>query len=251
MAQRGTLAYKIRHSLTHPWRIIPAIVRTAKNAYINFTSRDQLVAHRRLIEVFASNNPNAAMGSDTEENWLSAGKLQFDYLLEHGVKPHHRVLEIGCGNLRLGWHLIHYLSPAKYVGIDISSQMLAHARRRIAQFNLQQKTPFLFLTEDVDYTFLPERSFDWIIAYAVFVNSSVESIALVIAAVAPLLAEGGYFDFTYYETDGAPYCFQGAYYYHNRESIASIVEKTGLHSEWLGMSWDARQMRVRLTRKAI
>ena len=248
MPHRGTFAYKLRRALSHPHRLLPALYRTLKNMFLNATSADQIIAHRRFIEDYGSNDPNLAMGSQTEEHWLTAGKNQFNYLVEHGLKPSQRVLEVGCGNLRLGWRLIEYLDPCCYVGLEISPKMLAHARRKIPKFKLQRKLPYLFHVEELDYSFFPERSFDWISAYAVFVNSSIESIERVILALAPLLKEGGNFDFTYYETKGSTYCFQGVYYFHNRSQVAAIVEKTDLRAVWLGESWDAQQMRVRLTR---
>ena len=54
-------------------------------------------------------------------HWEALGKLQFDYLVANGLKPGHRLLDIGCGTLRGGRHFIRYLAPGGYTGIDISN----------------------------------------------------------------------------------------------------------------------------------
>ena len=57
---------------------------------------------------------------------MEIGKFQFDYLVGHGLKPHHR-LNICCGNLRLGSMRIAYLNPNCYVGVDISPTIVCAA----------------------------------------------------------------------------------------------------------------------------
>lgn len=47
---------------------------------------------------------------------LGAGQMALLYLL--GLREHHRVLDFGCGSLRLGRLLIPYLRPGRYFGIE-------------------------------------------------------------------------------------------------------------------------------------
>jgi SAM-dependent methyltransferase len=245
-SQRKNLAYLVRRGVQTPQRILPYFRRLWRNYIFNRTSGDQLEAHRRFIEDLAAENPNAAVGSDTIQHWLNSGELQFNHLVQSGVKPGHRVLDLGCGNLRLGWRLIRYLDAAKYFGIEIAPRMLQQGRAKVVEYNLQDKWPYLLLVDDIDYRFLPAKSFDCITCHAVFVNSALGSIARVVPAITHLLKPGGFFDFTYYEVEGKPYAFQGAYYYHRREDIVEIVAKTGLYAEY-ERSWDPGQVRVRLT----
>ncbi len=41
--------------------------------------------------------------------WDELGKLQLDFLTESGLKPSHKLLDIGCGCLRGGVHYVKYL----------------------------------------------------------------------------------------------------------------------------------------------
>jgi SAM-dependent methyltransferase len=244
---RGTFRFKVQKALSKPSRILPHFKRTLHNAFINLTSRDAIEAHRRFIEEYAKENPIYAMGSDTQEHWLSFGKAQFEFLTAHGVLPTHHVLEPGCGNLRLGWHLINYLEAGHYVGLEISPVILTLARSRIHESGLQAKRPYLFLVDDIDYGFLPNGFYDCINAHAVFTQAQFTAIDRTVIALAPLLKPGGFFDFTYYETEGNPYSFQNVHYYYRREQIATILAKTGLQAEWLP-AFDRDQVKVRLRR---
>ena len=53
--------------------------------------------------------------------WSEIGQLQFDFLLESGLQPHHKLLDIGCGCLRGGIHFINYLEASNYSGLDINA----------------------------------------------------------------------------------------------------------------------------------
>ena len=44
--------------------------------------------------------------------WDEIGQLQFDYLRENGLTPQSRLLDIGCGSLRLGAKAVAYLESA-------------------------------------------------------------------------------------------------------------------------------------------
>ena len=57
------------------------------------------------LSSFATEVLDPALGGHLVKYYLS---LQFDYLVEHGLKPGHRMLDIGCGNLRAGWRFIDY-----------------------------------------------------------------------------------------------------------------------------------------------
>ena len=133
-----TISALVRKALTRPQRIFPYIQRAWRNHIINRTSANQFEAHRRYIEDYGKDNPNIAMGCETEEQWLQGGLQQIELLLQHGLQPTHRVLDLGCGNLRLGWRLIDYLQAGGYVGTELSPKMLHHARGKITHYKLQR-----------------------------------------------------------------------------------------------------------------
>lgn len=51
--------------------------------------------------------------------WEQIGQLQLEILKAVGMKPSHRLLDIGCGSLRLGVRAVDYLDPEHYWGTDL------------------------------------------------------------------------------------------------------------------------------------
>jgi SAM-dependent methyltransferase len=62
--------------------------------------------------------------------WDKLGQLQLDFLRGAGLRPHHNVLDIGCGCLRAGVKLIPFLEPNHYYGIDGEEKLLRVGYRK-------------------------------------------------------------------------------------------------------------------------
>ena len=78
--------------------------------------------------------------------WI-LGRLYFDHLVEWGLDPDARVLDVGCGAGRLGIWLLRYLNPARYFGIDNHLRSLtAFARYEIPLHGLADRRPSLMLS---------------------------------------------------------------------------------------------------------
>jgi hypothetical protein len=70
--------------------------------------------HRRYV--------GADAGSGLE--FAEAAKFQLDFLLRQGLRKDDVLLDLGCGCLRGGIHLIRYLAAEKYLGMDISAEVV-------------------------------------------------------------------------------------------------------------------------------
>ena len=142
MRDRTGFLYKLKRGLSNPSRIIPYYRRSFRNRKFAAKSRDFIQYYSQIVDYNAAHvSADLAIGSPSREHWVEIGKFQFQYLVEHGLKPHHRFLDLGCGNLRLGSWLIAYLNPSCYVGVDISPQVVCAALRTIEEFNLQRQCP--------------------------------------------------------------------------------------------------------------
>lgn len=101
--------------------------------------------------------------------WKETGEIQMALLREAGLQPHHRLLDIGAGSLRLGCRAVPYLDPGNYWATDLSADLM----RRGWEVELGEKDrlPKSQLVQDAEFAFpgLP-ADFDYAIAFAVFTH---------------------------------------------------------------------------------
>jgi SAM-dependent methyltransferase len=73
-----------------------------------------------------------------------SGKILFDKLATFtGLKPEDACVDYGCGTLRVGIHVIEYLEPGRYWGLDVSEFLLDQGRELIGERLLTEKRPNL------------------------------------------------------------------------------------------------------------
>jgi cyclopropane fatty-acyl-phospholipid synthase-like methyltransferase len=156
-------------------------------------------------------------------------RFQLDYLATHGLKPDSTLLDYGCGALAAGIHFIEYLAPAKYVGVDISTEVLAEGRRRLERMNLSKKRPELHRIESGSLAALKERRFDVIWAQSVLTHMPPGDIQNLLQAIRPHLHEGSRFFATFAATDGEPHQKLFKDWYYNIEFFRRQADASGLH----------------------
>jgi len=128
--------------------------------------------------------------------WNEIGKLQFDFMVEQGLKPEHYLLDIGCGSLRGGLHFIRYLYDWHYTGIDCNVALLKTGEKLILKNGLGYKNPELSCLNNFEFKNL---YFDYALAWSLFTHLTVEQIRTCIENVKPILS--GKFFATFFESD--------------------------------------------------
>jgi hypothetical protein len=72
----------------------------------------------------------------------ASGQRWLEFLIKSGLKRSDRVLEYGCGSLRLGKSVIEFLEPEHYFGLDITDFFyLAGIENYLGQALLETKKP--------------------------------------------------------------------------------------------------------------
>ena len=189
-----------------------------------------------------------AVGTQSPERWKKIGRKQFRFLRNHGLERHHRMLEIGCGNLRAGRHFVRYLDAGQYTGVDISPEILLAAQETIVSNELQAKEPRLYLVSGTSLEFLPDAAFDVAHAHSVFSHTPLEVIDAYLAAVHRLLRPGGFFDFTYHHTDQDPWDFLQEDYYYPTQFLLDRARAVGFSGSPMD-DWVYSQSKIRLTKE--
>ncbi|MEE1938653.1 class I SAM-dependent methyltransferase [Streptomyces sp. TRM 70361] len=247
---RAALAHKVRYALDHPGKVPAHLRRAARDAWLRARHRDHIAYYRAVMASDAARSPEAAVGGrPSPQRWEAIGRMQFDYLLEHGLRPDDRMLEIGCGNLRAGRLFIDHLAPGHYYGIDISPDILIEAKRTVVRYGLQDKLPHLTITGDLTFDFLPERYFTVVHAHSVFSHSPLHVIDQCLANVGRVLAPGGFFDFTFDRTEGREHHVLREDFYYRTGTLTALAEKHGLEARFMD-DWEKRphgQSKIRVT----
>lgn len=132
--------------------------------------------------------------------WDHLGALQLAFLRERGLKPEHKLLDIGCGSLRAGIHFVDFLEPGNYYGFDSSDALIeAGFEQELAPLGLTHKLPRSNLATVSDF----ESSgwgvrFDFAIAQSVFTHMPFNKIRACLEKTSASMRSGGEFYATYF-----------------------------------------------------
>jgi SAM-dependent methyltransferase len=132
--------------------------------------------------------------------WEEIGQLGFDFLVGAGLHPSDRVLDVGCGALRVGVHLVPYLDTGNYFGIDLQEALLdAGYEHEIAPLGLAGRLPRdnLRSTESFDAAFA--APIDVAFALSVFTHLPWNHLRLSLEILADVVRPGGRYFVTYFE----------------------------------------------------
>ncbi|MEA3479799.1 MAG: class I SAM-dependent methyltransferase [Bacteroidota bacterium] len=160
-----------------------------------YNTEKYLKAYSHHTDLRVKLDPKSAIGG----KWKEIGQLQFDFLISKGLLPNHTVLDIGCGTLRGGRHLIKYLNTANYYGMDISHQAIKYSKKLVQQENLSEKDPFLCVNKEMNLKFheFSEQTFDYILAQSVFTHLKPEDIEECFENIDDIMHKSSAFYFTY------------------------------------------------------
>ena len=189
--------------------------------------------------------------------WDEMGKLQLDFLINQGLTPSMKFLDVGCGSLRAGRLLVPYLDPGHYFGIDIGSDMIEAGYERELDDETRGRLPLsnLRMTDRFDADF--GVKFDMAIAQSVFTHVSLNHIRLCLARVAQVMNPGGRFYATFFERGpkypidqmGGRYYAERNMFWYYRKDLRWAAERTPFSFRYIG-NWDhpVKQKMVEFTR---
>ncbi len=129
--------------------------------------------------------------------WDQIGALQFSFLKQAGLLPHHRLADIGCGSLRGGVHFVPYLQRGHYHGIDINASLIEAGQRELQARGCADKDARLRVTDQFELAAFGVQ-FDYALAVSVFTHLYANHIGLCLKKVRPVLAPGGSFFATFF-----------------------------------------------------
>lgn len=116
----------------HPEAVFTEFINAEFNAYRAAHPESSFSDFYRfnMLERLARGERLSAIGFTTQSThgvraFAEGGeKVAKTYIATYGIRPEHRLLDYGCGSLRIGSHFISYLNARKYVGMDIAPEFL-------------------------------------------------------------------------------------------------------------------------------
>lgn len=176
--------------------------------------------------------------------WEEVGALQLEFLRAQGLLPAHRLVDVGCGALRGGVHLVRYLAPGHYYGLDVNASLVAAGRRELDDASLGDRGAQL-LVDDRFALSRFARKFDVALAVSLFTHLPMNQIVRCLVEVARVLARGGRFFATWFE---AP---QPAWLHpivHTPGDIVTEYDSDPFHYAFAELEWMARSAHLRAVR---
>jgi SAM-dependent methyltransferase len=160
-----------------------------------YREKSYLDAYREHTDMRVAEDPKIAIGG----LWEEIGRLQIDFLKAEGMRPEHRFLDFGCGTLRGGRHVIPFLAPGNYTGMDISAKAIEHAERLVIEEGLADRQPTLLVSQSQNLQFeeFAGETFDILLAQSVFTHLQPAHIEECFAHIEKVMATGARFYFTF------------------------------------------------------
>jgi len=184
--------------------------------------------------------------------WEELGRLQADFLISEGLNPDMKLLDIGCGCLRGGVHLIRFLQPGNYYGLDINESLLqAGYDVELLRAGLQGKLPRSNLLHENN--FCASRlgvNFDMMLLQSVFTHLPLNHIRKCLIEMAKCISIGGKMYASFFKVGGdypieneyihqpggiKTYSYQDPYHYMIDDfvwAIQGLPWKIQYHGEW-------------------
>jgi cyclopropane fatty-acyl-phospholipid synthase-like methyltransferase len=186
-----------------------------------------------------------------EELYDVIGLVQFSLLAYNGLKTKDKVLDIGCGSLRLGKYLISFLNKGNYFGIEPNDWLVKAALKFEISKTIKDKKAATFSNTDDFNLKIFDQKFDHLIANSIFIHACMDQIKECFKNAHEVMEDKGTFFFNFIEGEDNEkdfWSYPSAVTY-KKETLKKLANKAGFI--WKDIVWyyPGRQIWVKLTKK--
>ncbi|GAB3394551.1 class I SAM-dependent methyltransferase [Azotobacter armeniacus] len=160
--------------------------------------------------------------------------MVFNLLTCLGLRQHHRLLDIGCGSLRLGRLFIPYLNPGHYIGVEPNRWLVEDGiANEIGQDLVRIKQPVFSFRTSLE-EFEKSLELDFAVAQSIFSHCGLDLIEHWLSQVALHLKDDGALLATFLPADedypGNGWIYPGCVNY-RPQTLATLAARCGLDFE--------------------
>jgi len=196
---------------------------------------------RKCVQEIANELSHSTFLGGPVGDFEALGRLQLISLLRCGLYPYSKVLDIGCGCLRGGYWLIHFLNPDCYYGIEPNADMLnAGINAFLDREILEAKRPRFAHNPNFDPSGFGS-SFDFFIARSIWTHSSKNQIEAMLDSFVKHGAEDSVFLASYLPSADDGYTGEG---WVGRSHESNVGGMVGHGFAWIQQKCAIRGLRV-------
>ncbi len=134
---------------------------------------------------------NNIVTGEIGEFWETGAK-QAQRLMRLGdVQPSHRVVEYGCGSLRVAGHFLKLLEPGNFFGLDVIADFYEQGRANVGAELLAKARPRLEVISDESVAAAAEFRPDYVFAHSVVIHVHPDILPKMFANMARIASKPG------------------------------------------------------------
>jgi SAM-dependent methyltransferase len=208
------------------------------------------VVARGVLQERAERLAQTAFLGGLPSDFERMGRAGFELLFAEGLQPNSKLLDVGCGALRVGYWVMRFLDPDSYFGIEVRQDMLRVGLEEVVEPGVVERANARFSHNDeFDFSVFGER-FDFVFARSIWSHASKTQISAMLASFAATTAPGAVFLASYFPA--SPWARLGRRYPRAQRMVANNVPlelvspmlaklpSLGLSREYTGEQWAGR-----------
>jgi SAM-dependent methyltransferase len=166
-------------------------------------------------------------GNLRQGDYATSGQGTYQRLLNYGLKPGDICVDYGCGTLRVGQHIIDYLGPRAYWGLDISQYLLDEGRKLIGEKLWSEKQPQLRIISPESVAEVAATKPDMMFSFAVLLHVHPDELGEYVDNVMTVIGKKGQYITDANLMDGDTVQYSGRSWAHSQSEIEKLLVERG------------------------
>jgi SAM-dependent methyltransferase len=126
-----------------------------------------------------------------QDFWVAGAAKAKKYMVNTKVQSNERVVEYGCGSLRIGAHFIKYLDPGMFYGVDVTDGFYEIGKALIGELMIAEKRPRFDIISEATIEKLAAFAADFVYSSAVCCHVHPDEIGFYFAALDRITRKAG------------------------------------------------------------